>query len=67
MEEITVKLTDEEFSMVQYCIEFITANERSFDKDDEQILKSIANKFEAEYIADANLNYDSWHENWKRC
>ena len=57
-----IELTDEEFGWVQYCIEFITANERSFDKDEEKTLKSIAKKFSAEYIADANLNYDSWNE-----
>lgn len=63
MNEITIKLTDEEFGIVQECIEYISANERSFDKEHENILKSVAEKFNAEYIEDANLNYDNWHEN----
>lgn len=54
---ITVELTEEEFAMVNFCVEYITANERSFDMDDEKTLKSIAKKFGAEYIADANCNY----------
>ena len=62
MKEITIKLTDEEFGIVQECIEYISANEKSFDKEYEDILKSVAEKFNAEYIEDANLNYDSWHE-----
>ena len=61
-EKNIIELTDEEFGWVQYCIEFITANERSFDQDEEKMLESIAKKFRAEYIADANLNYDSWVE-----
>lgn len=56
-DKITVELTSEEFAWVNYCVEFITANERSFDMDDEKILKSIAKKFDAEYNEDANLNY----------
>ena len=55
---ITVELTEEEFAMVNFCVEHITANERSFDMDDEKTLKSIAEKFDAEYIADANCNYE---------
>lgn len=56
-DKITVELTSEEFAWVNYCVEFITANERSFDMDDEKILKSIAKKFDAEYNEEANLNY----------
>ena len=39
---IDIKLTEEEFRMVQYCIEFISAEERDFDKDGEKAIKSIA-------------------------
>lgn len=53
-----VKLTEEEFRMVQYCIEFISANQRDFDEDGEKALKSITEKFNAEYIEEANINYD---------
>ena len=63
MNEITIKLTDDEFAIVQECIEYISANERSFGKEYEDILKSVAKKFHAEYIEDANLNYDGWCEN----
>lgn len=63
MEEIEIKLTNEEFGIVQECIEYISANERSFDKEYEDILKSVAKKFNAEYIEDANLNYYDWNEN----
>lgn len=55
MKEIDIKLTDEEFKMVQYCIEFISANQRDFDEDGEKALKSIAEKFNAEYV-EANMN-----------
>ena len=61
MKEIDIKLTNEEFGIVQKCIEYISANERSFDKEYENILKSVAKKFNAEYIEEANLNYD-WNE-----
>ena len=61
MKEIDIKLTEEEFRMVQYCIEFISSEERNFDEDGEKALKSIAEKFNAEYVAEANLNYD-WNE-----
>ena len=44
MKEIDVKLTSEEFGIVQECIEYISANERSFDKEYEDILKSVAKK-----------------------
>ncbi len=62
MKEITITLTEDEFAIAQECIEYISANERSYDKDWEDVLKSVAEKFGAEYIEDANLNYDSWHE-----
>lgn len=39
MKEIDVKLTEEEFGMVQYCIEFISANQRDFDEDGEKSIK----------------------------
>ena len=58
MKEIDVKLTEEEFGMAQYCIEFISANQRDFNEDGEKALKSIAEKFNAEYIEEANINYD---------
>lgn len=61
MKEIDIKLTEEEFRMVQYCIEFISAEERNFDENGEKALKSIAEKFNAEYVEEANLNYD-WNE-----
>lgn len=54
MKEIDVKLTEEEFEMIQYCIEFISANQREFDEDGEKVLKSIAEKFNAEYLEEAN-------------
>lgn len=54
---LTVELTEEEFRMVHYCIEFISANQRNFDEDGEKALKSISQKFDAEYIAEANCNY----------
>lgn len=56
-DKIIIELTSEEFAWINYCIEFITANERSFDMEDEKILKSIAKKFDAEYNKEANLNY----------
>ena len=59
MKEITIKFTEDEFAIAQECIEHISANERSYNKDYEDILKSVAKKFGAEYIEDANLNYDS--------
>ena len=62
MDKITIKLTDDEFAIVQECIEYISINERSFDKENEDLLKSVAKKFHAEYIEDANLNYNSWCE-----
>ena len=57
MKEINIKLIEEEFRMVQYCIEFISAEERDFDEDGEKALKSIA-----EYVAEANINYYDWNE-----
>ena len=61
-DKITVELTSEEFAWVNYCVEFITANERSFDMNDEKILKSIAHKFGAEYNEEANTNYINENE-----
>ena len=61
MKEIDIKLTEEEFRMVQCCIEFISVKQRDFNEDGEKLLKSIAEKFNAEYVAEANLNYD-WNE-----
>ena len=57
MKEIDIKLTEEEFRMVQYCIEFISAEQRDFDEDGEKALKSIAEKFNAEYVEEANMNF----------
>jgi intein-encoded DNA endonuclease-like protein len=57
MKEIDVKLTEEEFRMVQYCIEFISANQRDFDEDGEKALKSIAEKFNAEYVEEVNMSF----------
>ena len=59
---IDIKLTEEEFRMVQYCIEFISAEERDFDKKKKKALKSIAEKFNAEYVEEANINYYDWSE-----
>lgn len=61
MKEIDIKLTEEEFRMVQCCIEFISVKQRNLDEDEEKALKSIAEKFNAEYVEEANLNYD-WNE-----
>lgn len=57
MKEIEIKLTEEEFRMVQYCIEFISAEQRDFDEDGEKALKSIAEKFNAEYVEEANMGF----------
>ena len=57
MKEIDVKLTEEEFRMLQYCIEFISVNQRDFDEDGEKVLKSIAEKFNAEYVEELNMNF----------
>lgn len=62
MNEITVNLTKEEFDMVSECIVRISAEERDFDKDGEKALKSIAEKFNVEYIEEANLNYYDWNK-----
>ena len=42
MKEIDIKLTEEEFRMVQCCIEFISVKQRDFNEDGEKALKSIA-------------------------
>ena len=54
-ENFTVELTPKEFAMVTECIEYISANERRFDEENENILKSIADKFHAEYYEECNL------------
>ena len=41
MKEINIKLTEEEFRMVQCCIEFISVKQRNLDEDGEKALKSI--------------------------
>lgn len=61
MKEINIKLTEEEFRIVQHCIEFISVKQRNLDEDGEKALKSIAEKFNAEYVIEANLNYD-WNK-----
>ena len=38
MKEIDIKLTEEEFGMVQYCIEFISVKQRDFNEDGEKAL-----------------------------
>ena len=57
MDKITITLTEDEFAIAQECIEHISAEERDFDKDGEVALKSIAEKFNAEYVEEANINY----------
>lgn len=44
-----VKLTAKQYAMVSDCIERVSANEREFDKDSEEILKEVAEKFKADY------------------
>lgn len=44
-----VKLTAKQYAMVSDCIERVSANEREFDKDSEEILKKVAEKFKADY------------------
>ena len=61
MKEIDIKLTEEEFRMAQCCIEFISVKQRNLDEDGEKALKSIAEKFNAKYVEEENLNYD-WNE-----
>lgn len=60
MKEIT--LTDEQYGMVQECIEYISANERSYGKKEEKLISEIAKIFNAEYIPDANTNWEEWQE-----
>lgn len=47
---IDIKLTAKQYSLVSELIERVSANERNFDKDSEQILKEVAEKFNSEYI-----------------
>lgn len=58
----TITLTDEQYEMVQECIEHISANERSYDKKDEELIFEIAKIFKVAYIPDANTNYDEWQD-----
>lgn len=44
-----VKLTAKQYAMVSECIERVSANEREFDKDSEETLKEVAEKFKADY------------------
>ena len=39
MKEIDIKLTEEEFGMVQYCIEFISTNQRDFNEKWRKIIE----------------------------
>ena len=55
-DNFTVELTPKEFAMVTECIEYISANERRFDEENENILKSIAEKFHAEYYEECNIS-----------
>ena len=53
----TVSLTNEQYVMVQECIEYISANERSYSKEKEKLISEIAKIFNAEYIPEANINW----------
>lgn len=44
-----VKLTEKQYAIVSECIERVSANEREFDKDSEETLKEVAEKFKANY------------------
>jgi len=48
-----VKLTNEQFIMVQSCIEFISTNKRIYSKEKEKTLKEVAEIFNAKYIEDS--------------
>lgn len=39
MKEIDIKLTEEEFRMVQCCIEFISVNQRDFNENGEKSIE----------------------------
>ena len=52
--KITVELTDEEFAMINMCVEHISANERSFSPEEEKVLKRVAQLFGAEYKEECN-------------
>ena len=45
-----ITLTDKQFYMVSNCIEHISTCERNYNKEDEQLLKEIAEIFRAEYV-----------------
>ena len=47
---IDIKLTAKQYALVSELIERVSANERDFDKDSEQTLKEVAEKFNSEYI-----------------
>lgn len=48
---MVITLTDKQFCMVSNCIEHITSCERNYNKEDEQLLKEIAEIFQAEYVS----------------
>ena len=50
-----VTLTKEQFDLVSQLIERVSAAERAFDEESEQLLKRVAEIFDAEYNEDANL------------
>lgn len=56
--KVTINLTVAQYGMVQRCIEHISANERSFDEEDEKLISEIAKIFHVEYNADANTNHE---------
>lgn len=53
----TIELTPDQFTTVQSCVEFISASERDFSEYAEQLLKEVAEIFNAEYTPEANVNY----------
>ena len=50
-----IKLTAKQYALVSELIERVSANEREFDEVSEQTLKEVAEKFNSEYINDANI------------
>lgn len=52
--KITVELTDEEFAVINMCVEHISANERNFSPEIEKVLKRVAQLFGAEYKEECN-------------
>ena len=53
----TVSLTNEQYVMVQECIERISTYERSYDKEKEKLISEVAKIFNAEYIPETNVNF----------